>query len=336
MIRENIQKEHQACSLRSSLRYAASAIQMSSLQVAEDRSLPGRQSFLAPLRVKPKAPSMATLATFRAGKFQQGRHHRPDSLSSIRRTSQPPSRPSTMRGRQSFSSSVNQPKSESLYIDTPDDPGTLFVFTSTKADSRPQDVEESRPISNAGSIFSFQTAMSGSANDACPQVEFGRPLPQGYQKVSAYTIRRIERNDMYGLDSASLPTLPDSPIAFQMHTDFRDKESGAQRPKESGSRASKWSTNVQTNVQELQEQETLVEDPPEEKKKENFVVRGCQKIARALSNRIGSDSSPGRFRSRRWKAGRVERITPMNAMEDDSLVLSEQQVNLRVENEPVD
>ena len=328
MIGEDMWKEHHPCLQRPSVRSAASAFPMSSPQVADDRSLLGRQSFLASPRVNAGRPSRAALETVRASTFQQSQHHRRDSVSNIRRTSRSPSRPSTMRGRQSFSSSVNQPEAESLFIDTSYDPGNLFEFPSSKIDSRPQDVEESRPVSNEGAISSFQTAMCDSANHASQQVEFGRPLPQGYQKIPAYAIGLTERDDACGLGSASLPTLPDSPIAFPVHMGLQDEESSARRPQEHGPSASKWSTNIQTNAQEVQEQENLVDDPLKEKRRENFAVRGCHKIARALSNRIGSDSLPERLRSRRWKSGKPERATPMNETDDDSLVLSARQGNL--------
>ena len=330
MIREDIRKEHRASSQRSSLRYAASAIQMSSPQVAENHLLLGRQSFLAPRKSKPKTQNMATLEITRASAFGRGRYHSRDSPSNMERTSQPPSRPSTMRGRQSFSSSFNQPKAEPLFVDTPDDPGTSFVFPSSKTENRPAEIEESRPVSHAGSIFSVRTAMSGSADDACPQVDFGRPLPQGYQKIPAYTIRRIERNDAFGLDSMGLPTLPDSPIGFEMRRETGIRENIAQPSIENGSRASRWSTKVQTTAEEFQEQETLVEDPPEERKKDNFAFRGCQKLVRALSNRIASDSL-GRFRSRRWKADRGGTITPGITAGNGTLALGERQVNIRQE-----
>ena len=339
MIREDIQNETRAAFERPALRYTASATQISSSPIAEGLLLHGRQSFLAPMRYNPKTQSMAHIDTIRASAFGQGRCQprrsshsstRRGSLSNIGRTSLPPSRPGTMRERRSFSSSVNQAKTETLFIDTPEDPGTSFVFPPSKPDGLPRDPESSRPVSHAGSIFSIQTAVRTSANESCPQVEFGRTMPQGYEKVPAYTIRRIERKESYDLNSTALPVLPDSPIAFEQTSITHHSGKSALQPQENGSRASTWSTKVQTDVKELHEQEFLMEGLEDEIKKENFTMRGCQKIERALSNRIGGNTLPGRFKSLRWKTARVETRESQAEPGDGNFVLKKRLVDVEI------
>ena len=290
---------------------------MSSQQLSEDRLLIGRQSFLAPQRANPRMLSMATLETARASAFRQGRCQpqgpspistRRDSQSTIGRTSQPASQPSRMRKRSSLSNSVHQLRAEPLFIDTPQDPGTSVVLLPRQVGGPPYNAEGNRPVSHAGSIVSVKAAVHTSTQDVCPLVDLGRSLPQAYEKVPACTIRSMKRNDFSGLNVASLPTLPDSPIAFEEVRDPRHKTSSPQPLPDNVSLASKWA-KVQTDVEELQEQDFLLEELAEGAKKENRAVRSCQKIARALSNRIRSDSLPGRFRSRRRKGGNIETTT---------------------------
>ena len=256
------------------------------------------------------------------------------SLSNIGRASGPSSRPSTMRERRSFSSSVNQPRSETLFIDTPQNPGTSFIFPLSKHDVQPPALEESRPVSHAGSVFSVQTSIRTSTNEGPPQVEFGKTLPVGYQKIPAFTIRRIERNDSTGLTRSHPPASSDSPFAPEHPSTVEATNFGGAQPVDTDSRASKWSTKPQTNTTELVEQESLMQDAVDETRKENFAIRGCLKLARALSSRLGNNSVPVRFRSLRWKTGRAGAKTPYDELEDPSnFVLRDRQVNVGVRND---
>ena len=243
-------------------------------------------------RIRPQRSSLASVGC--------------NSLSHLISPLPPSSRPSTMRGRPSLSSSVGQHPKDRLYMDT-QDPDTSFIFPEDSTVPPNINGGDSRPVSNSGSVFSFQTTLPATMDEPLPRVEFGKLVPAGYSKVPVYTIRRIDKKDPGFADSLQLPALPDSPIAFEPTLSAIADSSLAPPSKETISRASKWSTKVETNQGERNEQDMLMDTSShEEDKKESFAKRSCQRLVRALSARIGSNSLPVRLKSCRWKGGRAQ------------------------------
>lgn len=237
--------------------------------------------------------SMADLKILnRSSAGLDGRYYRTPSLISARRASssnigygsRPSSQSGAMQQRQSFSSSTSHQPTRTLFIDTPKDPGTSFVFLHRDSDeAAATSLGHSRPVSHSGSSFSMQTLHEVPGGESSLRVEFGKAVPAGCIKVPTHTIRRI---DDIGADSHNkddLPALPDSPIAFE-EQDSSGRHKAKVTEQESVSRASKWSTKPQTSPQEMDDQEQLMEQPKDEDVKS--LAPRCELISRVMDKYI--------------------------------------------------